>query len=223
MLSGLFLSSCKKDCTPLPLPYSGNPIRFDALEVGQTSRYIGLTGEKYHANNNEQFSYTDDTLEVAIIAHDANGYLVAESMYYSGDVSSWLQHNKDSIFHYYLEITDDTLHFKPVGSNFLMSRIFEYQIGKQGLPMGKFSNNKLAIEGWKTSLPYCECRQTGYVENYSLFGFEYPYLNVLVENSAMSFDGNGETYVYAASTGIVRFSTYSWWTSDGIGWDLLTE
>ena len=99
--------------------------------------------------------------------------------------------------------------------------VFGYQISKQGLPLVNIVTPKVEILGWKTSLNYCECRQTGYTENYTLFGKTYPRLNVLVENSSMAVDGNGETYVYSKSNGIVRFSTYSWWTQSGVGWDLL--
>jgi hypothetical protein len=77
------------------------------------------------------------------------------------------------------------------------------------------------ILGWKTSLNYCECRQQGYAEDYTLFGKTYDRLNVIVENSAMAWDGNGMTYAFSKGTGIVRFSTYGWWTQSGYGWDLL--
>jgi len=221
-----FCACCKKETVDGPLSppttYKGTPVRFDSLAVGQVSLYIGLTGEKYNSNIDDLFSYSDDTLEIAIVAKDAQGFLVAESLRYTGDVSQWLEYYKDSVIYYYLNVTDDTLKFKKQGSGFLYSKIFNYQLVTQGLPLATFSNQGLAIIGWKADLPYCECRKTGFVENYSLLDATYPYLNVLVENSAMSLDGNGETYVYAPETGLVRASTYSWWTSDGYGWDLLT-
>ncbi len=223
----LVICSCCKQAptdgpTSPPTAYKGKPIRFDSLAVGQTTLYIALEGEKYNSGENYLFSYTDDTLELAIVAQDTNGFLVAESLRYAGDVSQWLAYYKDSVLYYYLQVVDDTLRFKKPGATFLYSQIFHYQLVKQGLPLAKFNNQILSIEGWKTSLPYCECRRTGYVENYSLLGAEFPYLNVLVENSAMALDGNGETYAYAPRYGLVRSSTYSWWTSNGYGWDLLT-
>ena len=66
-------------------------------------------------------------------------------------------------------------------------------------------------------------RYEGYTENYTLFGKTYGFLNVIVENSAMALDGNGETYVFSKPCGIVRSSTYSWWTQEGYGWDLLPD
>lgn len=79
------------------------------------------------------------------------------------------------------------------------------------------------VLGWKTSLPSWADRYEGYTKNYSLFGRTYSYLNVIVENSAMASDGNGETYIFSKPFGIVRSSTYSAWTSQGYGWDLIPE
>ena len=89
--------------------------------------------------------------------------------------------------------------------------------------MADISTPKFDMPGWKTNLGYCECRRTGYLEDYNLFGRAYQRLNVLVDNSPMATDGNGETYVYSKFYGIVRYSTYSWWTQDGYGWDLLPD
>ena len=202
-------------------PYTG-PIRFDSLEIGQRSRYIALLGEDY-GSNNENFAYTTDTLRLTVVAQDANGFLIEESFKYVGSVSNWFDYEKDSIFRYYVKVVDDTLRFKQVGASYWRSRIIGYYGGRDGLPMADISSPKIDITGWRTNLGYCECRQVGYAEDYSLFGKTYPKLNVLVDNAAMAFDGNGETYVYSKTIGIVRFSTYSWWTRSGYGWDLLNE
>ncbi len=61
----------------------------------------------------------------------------------------------------------------------------------------KLASPKIEIQGWKTNLGYCECRRTGYAEDYNLFGKNYATLNVLINNAPMAFDGNGETYVYS--------------------------
>ena len=223
-LFGLPFACCKKDCTdPVPstAKCNNNPIRFDALAVGQASCYLGLSGENYNSNTADQFVYSDDTLEVSIIAQDGNGFMVAEKFEYVGLVDDWLKPDKDSVYHYYIKVSNDTLRFKPINNTYLFSRIFSYQIVMQGLPLGKYTNQSIEIKGWKTSLPYCECRKEGYIENYDLLGRTYPYLNVLVENTAMTLDGNGETYVFGAGAGLVRASNYSWWSSTGIGWDLL--
>lgn len=204
-----------------PPAFNGPALRFDNLAVGQGARFIGLNGEQYSSSGVNIFEYTDDTLQLEIIAENANGFLVKESLYYTGEVNEWLSPDKDSIYQFYIKIVDDTLRFGAAGSSYLYSRIFGYSTSKQGLPLANFSNQTIEIDGWKTKLGYCECRQSGYTENYTLFGENYPFLNVLVENAPMSFDGNGETFVYSKTAGIVRASTYSWWTSTGIGWDLL--
>jgi len=222
-LTVVLLNSCKKDC-PLDVPNSvSDRIRFDFPAVGQVSQYIGLAGEMYYSNEYDQFEYADDTLRLEIVAKDNNGYKVAETLHYVGDVHDWLDWEKDSTFYYYLRVSQDSLRATPIGSPYLRSRIFTYQASQQGIPLKKIESPKVEILGWKTSFNYCECRQQGYAENYTLFGHTYGHLNVIVENSFMAVDGPGETFVFSKPFGIVRFSTYGWWTQSGYGWDLLPD
>lgn len=215
----ILMASCNKDAT-ITTHEAGAVVRLDQMEVGQKSRYVALSGEKYYSGE-DQYHYTHDTLELEIIAKDDNGFLVEERLIYSGELGTWLDYKKEEAIQYYLTLKNDTLKIHYPGTPNLYSRIFGFQIIRQGLPMAPFGNNKMEIKGWKTNQGYIESRLSGYVEDYSLFGQKYDRLNVLIENSAMALDGNGETYVYNASKGLVRFSTYSWWTSDGYGWDLL--
>ena len=98
-----------------------------------------------------------------------------------------------------------------------------YHIKTYGLPLKTIPAPQVEITGWKISFPSWSERYEGYTENYMLFERTYPYLNVIVENSAMALDANGETYIFSKPFGIVRASTYSWWTSTGYGWDLIPE
>lgn len=217
------LFACKKERLPdVPVPASLR-IRFDLPAVGQASKFIGLSGEEYFSSNNDLFEYSDDTLRLEIVAKDANGFKVKESLHYNGAVHEFLDWEKDSVYLYYLKISNDTLRVIPAGAPFLQSRIFGYQMTHHGIPLKKILSPQVEIDGWKTSFNYCECYRTGYTENYTLFGKLYERLNVVVENSPMALDGSGETYVYDKSSGIVRASTYGWWTQSGYGWDLLPE
>lgn len=220
------LSACQKDDPyNVPQPVS-NRIRFDALAVGQVSRYIGLNGYGYHpAIINSYFEYTDDTLHLEIVAKDDNGYKVAETVHYVGDVDTWLNGSwADSTFFYYLYLSDDTLRFSPIDTWNIRSRIFRGHATRYGLPLEKITSPEVEIKDWRTSFPSWSRRWEGYTENYTLFGHTYEHLNVIVENTAMALDAPGETYVFSKSFGIVRASTYGYWTSegyDGYGWDLI--
>lgn len=217
------LFACKKERLPdVPAPASTR-IRFDLPAVGQVSKFIGLSGEEYFSSNNALFEYSDDTLRLEIVAKDANGYKVKESLHYNGAVQEYLDWDKDSVYFYYLQISNDTLRAVPAGTLYIQSRLFGFQITEHGIPLKKILSPKVEIDGWKTSFNYCECYRTAYTENYTLFGKLYERLNVVVENSPMALDGSGETYVYDKSSGIVRASTYGWWTQSGYGWDLLPE
>ncbi|MBK8967914.1 MAG: hypothetical protein IPM36_14845 [Lewinellaceae bacterium] len=216
----LLPTGCKKE-TPCGPVAKGNPIQFDRMEVGQSSRYLGLLGEKYFQSSTNDFVYTDDTLVLTIVGKEAKGFRVAEEVRYKGDVDNWMAPEKDSTYHYFLDIKDDTLKIYPDGSDYLKSRLFHYAAGTTGLSLAPVADPKIQISGWKTDLSYCECFRNGYAVDYSLFNLEYDRLNVVIDNRSMAFDANGETYVYAGKYGIVRASTYGWWTSMGYGWDLL--
>ncbi len=218
----IFLSGCCKDDSTLPTDSKVERIQFNKLAVGQSSSYLGLLGENYYLSTTDDFVYTDDTLVLTVVAHDAQGYKVAETLHYNGDVDTWMAAEKDSVYHYYIEIKNDSLFIRPTASaTYVRSRMFDYWANQSGLPLAEIADPAIQISGWKTDLPYCECDRTGYAENYSLFGQNYDRSNVVVANSHMAFDGPGSTYVYSPKHGIVRFSTYGWWTQSGYGWDLL--
>lgn len=220
----LVLHSCKKDeakgCDELE--ESSGRIRFDSMAVGQKSKYLGLLGEEYFANNNI-FRYTTDTLIWEVVGHDANGYLIRESMKYVGPEpeSPWYAYTKDLVFEFYLNFDNDTLRVTEPGKDFLSSRLTGYRTDDWRLPLNDFNGDYLQVEGWKTSLGYCSCRREAYTTDYEQLGAAYPRLNVLVDNRAMAFDGNGETFVYSKRYGIVRITLYSPWTQRGEAWNLL--
>ena len=214
-------SSCKKEAVPYNNFNNPDKISFENMAVGQKSKYLELTGEGYYSHNTDSFVYTDDSLSLEIISQDANGFLVEERDHYTGTVSNWLEYEKDSVYYYYFKVENDTLKIKPKNNPYLRSRIFGYHVGHTGLPLAEYTNNPIEIQGWLTSVPYCECYHDGYTKDFTLFDETYDRLNVIVQDSPMALDGNGETYLWSKQHGIVRFVTYSWWTQTGHGWNLL--
>lgn len=218
--------SCKKEENTggnnEPPVTSQNRIRFDSMAVGQVSKYLGLIGEDYFASNNI-FHYTTDTLIWEVIGQDTNGYLIRESMKYAGanPESPWFGYTRDQVFEFYLNLDNDTLSVREPGKIFLSSRLVGYRTDDWRLPLNDFNSEFLQIEGWKTSLGYCSCRREAYTVDYEQLGFTYPRLNILVDNRAIAFDGNGETCVYSKRYGFVRFALYSPWTQRGEAWNLL--
>ncbi|MBL7774579.1 MAG: hypothetical protein JNK89_01170 [Saprospiraceae bacterium] len=219
-VASLLFTACCKD-QPEPPAQSGDPIRFDKLAVGQTSAYLGLLGENYYQNGSDDFSYTDDTLVLTVIAEDGKGFKIAETLRYTGDVDPWMAAEKDSAYFYYLKVENDSLKILPDGTSSVQSRLFDYTVSRAGLPLKNIASPEVTLTGWKTSFPYCECFRTAYAVDYTLFGLKYDRLNVVVDNTFMQVDGPGSTYVFARKYGLVRYSTYSWWTQSGYGWDLL--
>ena len=55
----------------------------------------------------------------------------------------------------------------------------------------------------------------------TLLGTTYPFMNVLIDDSSMAFDGQGYTMIYETKGRLVRTSVVNWWTLSGVGWDRL--
>ncbi|MCB0651938.1 MAG: hypothetical protein KDC85_11740 [Saprospiraceae bacterium] len=222
MLISLF--SCTNLTTETPEPenqnqvYNENPIRFSALEVGQKSAYVMLIGSNYSDSLNfDDFYYFNDTLIVEIISEDENGFLVEE---YTTPGSVPLYNMSDTTYQYYLKVENDLLKvYHPDAQYGILSYLFWHSV--DSLDLTPFTNQEIQIKGWKTSLEYCECDHFGYVQNYELFGMTYDYLNVSVRDFFMAVDGDGTTFVYSNTDGLVRTTSYSWWGQTGTGWDLL--
>ncbi len=53
---------------------------FDNLEIGDVFRYILLNGESIWDENNSNFNYTGDTLEVEVVDIQNGKYVVSESI-----------------------------------------------------------------------------------------------------------------------------------------------
>ena len=167
----LFLLFSCRDRREYLLPDSGTHIRFNDMQIGQTSRYVLFKGEAYFEANNFNFTYLPDTLVLAIIGADANGYLVEEKLTPGSASLHGANHiyNADSVYRYYLAIENDTVRQK-------------------------------AVPGQSFWIP-----------------------NHLTDNRAMALDGPGSWYAYSAENGIVKTASYSWWTQEGLGWDLLPD
>ncbi len=214
-LFGLLFVACKPD--PLPVPPAPVPkIQFDSLTVGQSSRYLGWTSD----DADDDLTYSDDTLVLTIISQNGNGFLVSETLRPEGDVNPIFETDKNKEYRYYIKLKGDTIHIDPSASSSVRSRMFAPPLGRIGFPKSRFANQSVAIVGWKTDIPFCFCLSNGFVENLTLLGASYPYLNVLVDNTPMSYKSVGQTIVYAEESGIVRISANGF-ASSGFGWDLL--
>ncbi len=224
--------SCSKSDTDIPgtqeppivadtVLYNENPILYSGLAVGQKSTYVLLEGRQYHNDTIlDDFNYLPDTLVAEIIGKDENGFLVYEYLTEGSAESPLPDHlTPDFSFQYYLKAEGDYLYFFDLDDdNYLNSSLFWGW--EDSLDLNLFVQ-KVDIEGWKTTLPYCECEQMGYDPSFELFGITYEDMNISIRNKEMQADGPGTTYMYSRKYGMVRSSQYSWWSQTGHGWDLL--
>ena len=228
----LAFSACTELSTDVPMSpespivtmtttFNDNPIMYCGLAVGQKSAYVLLEGRQYFNNSVlDDFNYLPDTLIVEVVSEDENGFLIQESLTEnSAPLPATFYLTPDSSFQYYLKIDNNHLHFFDLDDDYGIKSTLFWQ-WKDSLDLATFST-EINIEGWKTTLSYCECAQMGYDPNYELFGTTYENLNISIRNTAMQLDGPGTTFMYSNVHGMVRSSQYSWWGQAGYGWDLL--
>ena len=219
-LGMLLLVACSKDDDINP---DSNKIKFDNLAVGQKSNYVFLSGQNYFdINGFDDFQYLQDTLVLEIIGQNQDQFMVKESIspgsaVLNGTENKWIA-EPDEDYLYFIEVVGNQFKVTPISGTLVQSRIF---IGNIELDLEKFTAEEVEIKGWKTSLNECGCEKKVFTQDYKLFDQQYDHLNIYLNNTALAVDGEGFTYVYNQSDGIVRQSIYSPWTGSGAGWDLV--
>lgn len=223
-LLALLVLRCKKEDTRPELPTlpSDHNISLKHPQVGQTSRYVLLKGERYFDDSQpDAYSYAADTLVVELVDETATGFRIREYLTeFSASKSSPMPEVPfpDSVTYYEMQLQGDSVLFSS-NEEFFTSRLLPF--ASRPFSLSVFQSNPTSFVGWKTELPYCECYREAFVEELSLFGYTYPDLNVIIDNLAMQVDGPGYTVVYSADAGWVRTYVVNWWTQTGQGWDLL--
>lgn len=224
LLSALLLwASCRDRREPLQ-PASGNFIRFNDMQIGQSSRYVLFEGEDYYDPDNFDFVYRPDTLVLTVVGADANGFLIEEKM----TPGSASRHgagyiiDADSIYRYYFSVNDDTLFQKALpGPGAYLNHRLGYTTLE--LPLAQFTGPEIEIIGWKPDFMDGNFYWSAIDRDYQLFGVFYPDVNVLSDNRFMPPDGPGVWCAYTATNGLIKIATYNSWTRQGQGWDLLPD
>ena len=199
----------------------GQGIRFDALEVGQISRYEVFTGTGYRTSDSSTVSYAGGVLVAEIVDEENAGFVVHEYFDSPPTVSSAVEQRLqlDQTYIYTVRVEDEVLKVEASGDE-LRSRLLRPM---PDLPLIDVASPQTELLGWKTKLPYCECYREAFVADAAVRDHSYPRLNVLITNEMMQADGPGTTYIYSADDGLVRSVEYSWWTGEGVGFDRIAE
>lgn len=217
--TGISCTKSDDDCACAdPQVEEGNFL--DNLRIGDKLYYSMLLGENYHDQTEEIYNYTGDTLELEVLAKSANGVEISQritpgSNMMVSDTANYYS-NPDSVYVNTWKILGDSL--------FVESDAAYFQTHLLSVSRMKFSDYtepEVELTGWRTSYDYSESNAQLYTTDYTLFGQHYDTLSVYIHNQPMSYDGNGSTIVFSKSDGIVRSSTYGWWTQSGYGWHLI--
>ncbi len=225
----LFAFSCSKE-TPEPIQMSientvSPAVGFDDLEVGDEFNYVYFLGESYYDTDNSNYQFTRDTLNFEVCGFKDGKFVVQEkitpaSAILNEEVDYWLP-QADSVFTYLMYVRNDSLITEQYKDMTFQSHLFNSE--PRNLTLRPYVESDYDILGWKTTFPYHEDLKEIQINNADISGNIYPSLNVLMNNIAMAADGDGLSYFYSKEDGIVRTSRYSWWTSQGVGWELLIE
>ena len=231
LISVTLLQSCKKDkdtegTNPTLNP---DPIEIACLMVGQQSRFIRLTGEKYYMANDTNITYHPDTLVMEVIDEDNGVFTLSEALTpASNSVVYELLPYADTTYLITAYIDQDTLWLEPktgeYGNSWFFTGVskrnsFYSQYHLSYMPLMAFGDPEVDFLGWKTTMGYGESYMEGHMVNQTLLGTDYPFLNVMVDNSDMAFDGPGYTLIYEPKGRLVRSTVVNWWTQSGGGWD----
>lgn len=227
---GLFFSCCSKNEPAPPAdgppkwvnPLAGLPdegrIRWDALKIGQRSRYLYFeaNGQGHPAQVNP--TYHQDTLVLAITGQDAQGFILTE--FIIPDSAGRFVSDTAYLKVNHLKIEQDSLQYiqsQPFNSNIFVDKTRSLLLTPFAPPIPEYSE-AIPVFSAKTE------KWSAFTQQHSHLGHTYGPLNLVFDYRDMVADGWGYMFAYHAPNGLVRFTWVSWWSTDlAKGWDLLEE
>ncbi len=215
----VFCVSCSKDDDPQIC--SNPPIAsqnfLEAMHIGDKLYYTLLLGQNYYEPESDVYHYTGDTLELEVLNISTAGVVISERITAGSNMmtdSTTYYWYKDSVYTNIWNIVGDSLFLESDAAYFE-----SHLLSVARLKFSDYSEEEVELTGWRTSYSYVEANAQLFTTDYTLFGHHYDSLSVYIYNEPMTYDGNGSTAVYSKAQGIVRSSTYGWWTQSGYGWD----
>lgn len=200
-----------------------NPISFTNPVVGQNSFYRGLYQNLRENGQESTYTSINDTLSVWV-EKDLGGdkYLFLEALTEGSENHEFVI--SDTIG-YVVDLSDpDVLQLGRIDDDpFVNSYSQLFDDVERSFSLLKLTEHEATINGYDIELPFDNelGYLPGYTENYELLGNTYVHLNVIINNEAMAFDGNGITILYSAENGVVQSLVYNGFSGIGIGWELL--
>ncbi len=222
------LTACNKnDTNPETSLNLGNIISYDALEVGQQSKYIFFIGNDYTDLQRSNFLYYTDTLIVEIIGNDENGFLVKEFLTEKSASRTGASNVAfpEAEFFYYIsqdqEATNPTLKVTSKDSR-LKTRLFQFS-SQTSAEFSLEENEEMEVDiiSWSTSQPLYDGTLEAFTIDFESMDKVYPRLNVFIDNRDIPFGAPGTANLYDKKYGLIRSIQYNASNGKGYGWDLL--
>lgn len=197
-------------------------VPIEKFNIGDRILFSFLQGESYHDDENFDFIYTADTLELLVTDFADKAFTIQERILPTSTVFQTNENylKKDSIYSHKWYIRNDSLKIFSEVKNSRGSHIFNFNYKNEiGFPLSEFINQEVKMKGWKTENSYVGSSFDYYTTDFILFDNAYDRLNVMIRNIKMLGDADGWTYLYNRENTFVRVITYSAWTAKGTGWD----
>ena len=212
MLSLLFLFSCEKQnlqiLNTLELASScPQCVRFDALAVGQTSYYQGISGEAFYQSENPLLIYQEDTLVLKVVDRQGDVFTLEESI---------ITASTDEVFQYQIKVDKENITIsKPKEGG--LSNLFAFQRNKSLVfPLDLKDAPPARTKGWfienDCDLQICYYRMDEFMGSKDI--------SVYIDYSPMAYDGNGYYAIYDQIF-LYRTMGVGSWTATGSGWELI--
>ncbi len=198
------------------LPNLG-PIRFDAPAIGQRNKYVYFTGTK----DDISFSYTGDTVVLAITGTSSAGWILSEFLTPKSDLKATSSY-ADSIFTRTLTIrTDSIIITKPTQYAYNSFFLYGERLAFQAFPV---PDTEPYNEKCRPLFEYSINKWVEYSSNFNHSGTTFSKVNIYFDYRAMSGDGTGLMHAYDPTKRFVRIAWVSYWDLYKVrGWDLLPD
>ena len=220
----LFFVACRDQDTNFATePLSQNQVRFDAPEVGQTSRYLRFKAGSCPGQS-PAFTYLQDTLVVEVTKVEGTTVTLTERLT-PGSASvqtsdpyddPWGGGTADITLK--LSLDNGTAKLLESSDPFGQTRLFTFP--NLVLPLAPIASPAMTLEDW---YPKWESGPNGYLVNYTQLTVQYDRVNAVTDYEPMAWDGAGGLYLYTAEFGMIRSGHRSGWCQSGEGWDLMPE
>ena len=216
----LFLYSCEEvDCcaqTSITAMPSSNVFREPS--IGKISKYVGISGNSYFDLENQEFTYTGDTLEIQIKESLPNGFLVEERLSPFSETQQRIQSGEilsEFMFEFSLFLRESGLEFLSNNERNFGSRLFSRYV-QSGFVLSSLNDGRKACMSKGIKLD--PCTRNGKLENWEYQGVNQEEVFFFYDDSFSNLQRLAYGWIYHPNGGIYLTFSVDPQTQIWTGW-----